>query len=267
MIMPHLTKLIDERMNSIKNEQKVQLSMGVNFMCITDREKSRTFYVNSDNEEIRSANNTNDAINKLIESFLSNYQKEKQVLRNISDYTYDSVDMLGIHFHDIKLKRGKSYIESPKWSADKKVIINPKNTKDKSFQYAITVALNHREIGKNPQRISKIRPHINKYNWKDIDFPAGTDEYKKFEKNNNHIALNIFVPYNKKEINIIYTSKYNHKRKNQVVLLMITDNEQGDTDEKWHYIALKSEITDDRYKKTIQSLSGLHQSIIQIFIA
>ena len=64
--------------------------------------------------------------------------------------------MLGIHFHDIKLKRGKSYIESPKWSADKNVTINPKNTKDKCFQYAITVALNDRETGKNPQRISKI---------------------------------------------------------------------------------------------------------------
>ena len=131
--------------------------MGVKFMCITEKEKSRTFYVNSDNEEIRSTDNTNDAINKLIESFLSNYQKEKQVLRNISDYTYDSVDMLGIHFHDIKLKRGKSYLESPKRSADKKVAIRPKNTKDnKCFESAITVALNHREIGKNPQRISKI---------------------------------------------------------------------------------------------------------------
>ena len=29
-------------------------------------------------------------------------------------------NMLGIHFHDIKLKRGKSFIESPKWLADKK---------------------------------------------------------------------------------------------------------------------------------------------------
>ena len=170
--------------------------------------------------------------------------------------------MLGIHFHDIKLKRGKSYLESPKRSADKKVAIRPKNTKDnKCFESAITVALNHREIGKNPQRISKIRPHINKYNWKDIDFPAGTDEYKKFEKDNNHIALNIFVPYNKKEINIIYTSKYNRKCKNQVVLLMITDNEQEDTKGKWQYIALKSEITDNRYKKPIQALSGLFRRV------
>ena len=32
MIMPPLTKLIDERKNSNKKEQKVQLSMGVNFI-------------------------------------------------------------------------------------------------------------------------------------------------------------------------------------------------------------------------------------------
>ena len=30
--MPPLTKFIDERKNSNKNEQKVQLSMGVNFI-------------------------------------------------------------------------------------------------------------------------------------------------------------------------------------------------------------------------------------------
>ena len=100
--------------------------------------------------------------------------------------------MLGIHFHDIKLKRGKSYIKSLDWLFSKRATINPKNTKDNKYiQYADTVALNHREINKNPQRISKIKPFINQYNWKDIDFPAGADEYKKCERNNNDIALNI----------------------------------------------------------------------------
>ena len=69
--------------------------MGVNFMHTTDRDKNRTFHVKSNNEEIRSADNTNDAINKLIESFLSNYQKEEQILRNGSNYTFESVDILG----------------------------------------------------------------------------------------------------------------------------------------------------------------------------
>ena len=48
------------------------------------------------------------------------------------------------------------------------------------IQYVLTVALNHREIGKEPQGISKIKPYIDKYNWKDTDFPAGIKDLKKF---------------------------------------------------------------------------------------
>ena len=41
------------------------------------------------------------------------------------------------------------------------------------------------------------------------------------------------MPHNKKEICIAYESKYNRKRENQVILLMITDGE------KQHYLAVK----------------------------
>ena len=62
------------------------------------------------------------------------------------------------------------------------------------------------------------------------------------------MARNIlYVPTDTQEIKIAYRSKYNRKRKNQVILLMITDNEQQDNIEKYHYIALKSEETDDGY--------------------
>ena len=41
------------------------------------------------------------------------------------------------------------------------------------------------------------------------------------------IALNIlYVPHNTKTINLACTSKYNHKRENQVVLLMITNGKK-----------------------------------------
>ena len=80
-------------------------------------------------------------------NFLSNYQKEEQILRNSSKYIFKSVDILGIYFHNIKLKRGSSYIKSPKWISDKKATINPKNTKDnKCFQYSIIAALHHHNI-------------------------------------------------------------------------------------------------------------------------
>ena len=49
----------------------------------------------------------------------------------------------------------------------------------------------------------------------------------------------------------MYKSKYNRKRKNQVVLLMITDGK------KKHYIALKCEPTNDGFNRTIKSLSKL----------
>ena len=41
---------------------------------------------------------------------------------------------------------------------------HPQNDDDKCFQYAITVALNHQNIGNNPERISNIKPFINQYN-------------------------------------------------------------------------------------------------------
>ena len=64
----------------------------------------------------------------------------------------------------------------------------------------------------------------------------------------------MFVPYNEKTINIAYKSKY-RKRENEAVLLMITNGEQ------WHYIALKSVRTDDRFNRPIRSLPRLFRGI------
>ena len=68
-------------------------------------------------------------------------------------------------------------------------------------------------------------------------FSCEVKRLEKFEQNNETIALNIlYVPYNNEQIRCAYKSKYNNERKNQVILLTITDGE------KWHYLALKSEL-------------------------
>ena len=160
------------------------------------------------------------------------------------------------HFHKASLKRGKSYIKAPKWVINKRATINPKNKDNKCFQYSITVALNHQKIESHPERISNIRPHIDQYNWEGIEFPAGIKDWKRFERNNKTIALNIlFVPHNEKTINIACKSKCNRKRKNQVTLLMIANGEQ------WHYTALKSVLTDDGPNRPTRSLSRLFKGI------
>ena len=62
------------------------------------------------------------------------------------------------------------------WLRSKKeAIING----DNDFQNALDDALNYQNIEKDPQRISKLKPYINKYNWEGIEFPAGPKEWEK----------------------------------------------------------------------------------------
>ena len=59
---------------------------------------------------------------------------------------------------------------------NKKATINPKINDNKWFQYAIKVVLNHENIVKDPQRLSKIKPF--KCNWKEIN-SSHKNDWKK----------------------------------------------------------------------------------------
>ena len=110
----------------------------------------------------------------------------------------------------------KSKLElcSSEWLRSKKESIT---NKDNCFQNASNDLLDYQRIKKDPQRISKLKPYINQYNWKDIKFPSDKEDWKKFEQNNEEIALNVlFVPRNKKERELAYTTKYNYKRKTKL---------------------------------------------------
>ena len=82
------------------------------------------------------------------------------------------------------------------------------------------------------KKITKIKPSINKYNWEGINFLAEKDDWKKIEKNNVRIALNVL--YAKKEkIYSAYVLKNTSTCEKQIILLMISNGE------KWHYLAVK----------------------------
>ena len=180
----------------------------------------------SDNTEIMTGSDTNDVITELFQSFLRRYQEGLQEKMRGSDFAFEGVNLMYYDFNKISLNRGGSYIESAKWIKDKKSTINPTNNDYKCFQYAVTVAL-------DPQRVSKITPFIDQYSWNDIDFPFTGKDWKKFELNNESIALNILhVPHKTGKIHLAYNSKHNLTREKQVILLMITDGE------KWHYKAV-----------------------------
>ena len=136
-IMPYLSDLINDHKT---NEWKIQINMHVNFISSNDTGEIRTIFVWSDNEEIRLGNETDDIIKRLINSFLNNYQKEEIILRNGSNFVFESVDLLSYHIHKTSLKRGKSYIKSPEWVLNKRATINPKN---KDNNKSLTVVLNY----------------------------------------------------------------------------------------------------------------------------
>ena len=120
----------------------------------------------------------------------------------------DGVNALYYDLNKVSLSRGELYIDSPEWLKNKKATIKPKNNDDNYFQYALTVALNHEKIKSHPERISNIKPFIDQYNRKEIDFPTNPNLCKKFKSNNELIDLNILnVPYNAKEIGHAYKSK------------------------------------------------------------
>ena len=237
-----------------KETRKIQLNIRITTENILNIDDKRNFIVRSDNTVLLYTDDTNEAVENLIRSLGEHYEEQILVSREGNNFIYSNIDSLNIHIHEIQLKRGSFYIETPNWIKPKKAIINPKNTHDDyCFAHSIAIALNHKQIGKNPQRIKNLRPYYKHFNWEGINTPATIKDWKRFEDNNPDVSLNIFsVPFNEQEIRTEYVSKFNRERNNQVTLLMITDGTG-----KWHYIGLKCIETFNGALKPIKSYSRL----------
>ena len=205
-----MRKLIDDERK--KGEWKIQLIMKINFISSKNLNDTRDMHCISDNIEIMMGFDTNEIILKKFNSLFQRYQKGLEVSMKGSDFVFDYVESLNYIFHKIDLKRSGSHIE---------------NDDDRCFQYSIINALNYDDIGKNHERVNNMKKYVDQYDWTGINFPSGVDDFRKFELNNKSVALNVlYVPYGEKTIRHMYKSKYNIKRKNQVILLRITDGEK-----------------------------------------
>ena len=150
------------------------------------------------------------------------------------EFIFDAVQLMYCKCHKVNFRRSSSYIDSSDWIKKKKATINPKNKDDKCFQHAVSIALNYEQIKSHPERVSNIKPFINKYKWKGINYPSKIDDWKTFEKNNPAIALNILY-IKEKEICPADILKINSNCEKQIILLMIPNKEK----EGWHYLAVR----------------------------
>ena len=112
-IRPYSHDLIDNHKVNI-GVWKVQINIHVNFISFRDTGEFRTYYVWSNNVNIMHGENTNDIIRKSFNSFLHNYQQELKFVKG-SNFVFESVNLMDYKLHRVRLKRGRSYIKSPKW--------------------------------------------------------------------------------------------------------------------------------------------------------
>ena len=170
MIMPYLENMINNHKATIRDsngiikddlsgEWKIRLTMRINFVSSLDSGKNWIMDSKSDNVEIIMGIETEYIIEELFKSFLKNYQKKfRRKKMKDTNFVFESVNLLYYSLHKTTLKRGGSYIKSPKWLRKKRATINPKSKDNKCFRDAIVASLNYEKIPNHPNRISNLMP-------------------------------------------------------------------------------------------------------------
>ena len=126
--------------------------------------------------------------------------------------------------------------------------IDPKCSNEDSFKYSILISLHYYNTNFHLERITKLKPHINKYS-----FTHNTPN--KFEINNPNVLLTVFDENNK----IIYTPSNNGN--NKAMIIKIND---------YRYAAIKPPR--DKFRKLhgllrLYSHSELKEFILQKIVA
>ena len=75
----------------------------------------------------------------------------------LSDFVFDYVQLLYCKCHKINANLGGSYVDFPNWIKNEKSTRNPTiKTDNEYFPYPVTILLNHEEIKKYLQRLTKV---------------------------------------------------------------------------------------------------------------
>ena len=97
--------------------------MAIDFISLKDSndfDGNQTIHLKSDNTEIMMGSKADEIIKELFEYLLQRYQERLEESKARSDHVFDSADALYYNLNKIRLSRGRSYIDSPKWLKNRK---------------------------------------------------------------------------------------------------------------------------------------------------
>ena len=108
---PHIIALLND--TNKKGTRKIQLDVRITTENILNLGDKRNFIVRSDNNALLYTDDTTESVENLVKSLGEHYEEQILVSREGSNFRYSNIDSLNIHIHEIQLKRGSSYIETP----------------------------------------------------------------------------------------------------------------------------------------------------------
>ena len=146
-----------------------------------------------------------------------------------SNWRFERVLSLDIHFTDFIPLRGSTFLPLPRKIRDRKAVFNMKNDDDQCFKWSVTRSLN--PVEKNSERITKILKYQSeRLDWSRLQFPVDLNQIIIFEKLNPQISINVFGFEG-----VVYPLQLSKTKRTQIVnLLLISDGE------KQHYCLIKS---------------------------
>ena len=146
----------------ISDTLKIHLATASNYNSSLDKDEERVC-IQKVITEIMINTEADEVIKELFDSLKNRHPSNLESIKG-SEFVFDYVYLLYHKCHKINPNRDGPYIDSPDWRKNKKATTNSINKKDnKCFRYAPTVALNQEEIGKNSERLTRLKPFLNKY--------------------------------------------------------------------------------------------------------
>ena len=165
-------------------------------------------------------------------------QTIEEIIQNFnqrgSNWIFQRVFSLDVHFTDFIPLRGSTFLPLPKKIRDKKAIINMKNDDNQCFKWSVTRSRHPVDV--HPERITKeLKDQSERLDWSGLKFPVKLDHIVIFEKFNPSISINVFGFEGDVYPLRLSKSKSERSEREQTINLLLNSDE-----EKQHYCLIKS---------------------------
>jgi hypothetical protein len=235
------------KLMTIKSNIKLAMGVNVSFM-----DKDKQVFTQTVETKVRTVY-SKDELQQVLLELANDINKLFEAMRHAgSGFALTKIHYIFLESYDIKPVRGSSYIPTPeKYSNPKCGLINIKNEDQECFKWCMRY--HQSKKAKNDDRTTVLKKLDDKYIYDGVTFPAGYDDIKKFE-NNNEVAVFVYNIGNNNNINREYVGNPCYIC-NDVIYLLRIENE-----EKSHYVYIKhlSRLMNFNHYSSMLMVHGVH---------